>query len=247
MRDIHTQLTSVNGDVYLVHGINEYGGRGAPQGLVHMGNGFRVIAIDMPSFGRSSGLHAYLPSMRLNEGTLDAVMYHVHMFDKAQGLPNLDQRKRFAQGHSMGGFTVAYHAALHPPASAPHFLALDGIGMLAPMLQIAPESRPPMALDLIARVVSCFAGRLGVLRAIRGKLSDDPKYVGILTPESNTLLATTFKATTALSVWIQVWPSFGDWTTCNPWQRRSSALSRFTMARTIASQTRTVPRTFTSA
>ena len=168
---------AVNADVYLVHGINEYSGRCTPQAVIHMKNGFRTIAIDMPNFGRSSGLQGHLPTLRLNEGALDAVMYHVYMCDQHNGMKDLHKRKRFAQGGSMGGFTVAYHAALHPPASHPDFLALDGISMTAPMLRIAPETRPPLIVEKTARCIAFFAGRLGVLRAIRGKLSDDPMYV----------------------------------------------------------------------
>lgn len=147
--------------------------------------GFRTIALDMPSFGRSTGLHAYVPDLRLNTNALDAVLYHVYMWDEVNKLENLAARKRFAQGSSMGGFTVLYHAALHPPRTAAKLgshadrrhLALDGVAVSAPMLQIAPESRPGAVMELVGRMLSTVAGRLPLLRAIKGKISDDPKYV----------------------------------------------------------------------
>ena len=64
-----------------------------------MESGFRVIAIDLPSFGRSSGLHAYVPSMRLLVEALHAVICHVQMENATsrQG----GNRKIFLEGHSM--------------------------------------------------------------------------------------------------------------------------------------------------
>ena len=41
--------TTVNADIYMAHGINEYSGRTATAASVHLRNGFRVIGIDMPS------------------------------------------------------------------------------------------------------------------------------------------------------------------------------------------------------
>lgn len=166
--------TTVNADIYMAHGINEYSGRTATAASVHLRNGFRVIGIDMPSFGRSSGLHGYLPTLRWNEGALNAVMLHVHMWDEYEQLENLANRKRFAQGASMGGFTCAYHAALHPPPSTSVSMSLNGICLTAPMLQISPITRPNVCIEAIARMVSLVAGRLGVLQPIRGHLSDDP-------------------------------------------------------------------------
>lgn len=185
----------------MAHGINEYSGRTVIAADVHLKNGFRVIGIDMPSFGRSSGLHGYLPTLRWLEGSMNAVMLHVRMWDEYNGMPGLETRKRFAQGASMyvcnplvsraslarwigslirfyrGGFTCAYHAALHPPPSTAVSLALDGIGMSAPMLQISPVTRPNKYIEAAGRLLSMFAGRLGLIQAIRGHLSEDPKYV----------------------------------------------------------------------
>jgi acylglycerol lipase len=42
------------------------------------------------------------------------------------------------------------------------------------MLRISPQSRPPYALELIARALSRWGGRLGFAEANRGKGSDDP-------------------------------------------------------------------------
>ncbi|WFD35971.1 acylglycerol lipase [Malassezia cuniculi] len=146
--------------------------------------GFRTIAIDMPSFGRSTGLQAYLPSMMENPEALDAVMRHVRFCDAENG--DTAHRFRFAQGSSMGGFTALYHAALNPPISpeslgGPAFgtvdrVSLDGVAVTAPMLRIAPESLPHPIVQFVAHIIMAIGGgRLALARAIRGNVSDDPR------------------------------------------------------------------------
>ena len=75
--------------------------------------GFRAVALDMPSFGRSSGVHAYLPDLLLNAEAIEAVMQHVRFLDERDGMPGARQRKAFGQGSSMGGFTVLYLSLIH--------------------------------------------------------------------------------------------------------------------------------------
>lgn len=94
----------------------------------------------------------------------------------------------------MGGFTILYHCALYPPVSPVKLggppvhqrLALDGVAVSAPMLRIAPESRPSKGLEIFARCISTFAGRLPLAKAIRGNVSDDPKvdYYASIDPQN---------------------------------------------------------------
>ncbi|WFD07968.1 acylglycerol lipase [Malassezia vespertilionis] len=187
-------VAQLNADVYLVHGINDYSGKLTVQGTAFMRAGMRAIAIDLPSFGRSSGLPAYVPSMRVLANALHAVMAHVHFHDTLAELPALARRKRFGQGSSMGGFTVLYHCALYPPAAPAKLgglangarLSLDGVAVSAPMLQIASASRPSYTLEWIARRICMFAGRLPFAKAIRGNVSDDPKvdYYASIDPQN---------------------------------------------------------------
>lgn len=175
---------NLRADVYLVHGINDYSGRLIPPAQHLMKAGFRTIAIDMPGFGRSTGLQAYLSTMMQNVDALDAVMRHVRFCDTENG--DTGRRLRFAQGSSMGGFNILYHAALYPPVS-PEFLggpdfasvdrvSLDGVAATAPMLRIAPQSLPhPLIRFLGYAVLILGGGRLALARAIRGNVSDDPR------------------------------------------------------------------------
>ncbi|SPC65088.1 uncharacterized protein UHOD_00136 [Ustilago sp. UG-2017b] len=107
----------LHADIVMAHGINDYAGKLAPHALHFMKRGFRVIAIDLPSFGRSTGLHGYLPSMKINARAMHAVVMDVRTWDEESGLLGKAgrERKLFAEGHSMGAFTVLYYAALYPP------------------------------------------------------------------------------------------------------------------------------------
>jgi len=75
----------------------------------------------------------------------------------------------------------------------------------APMLLIAPQTRPAAWIEAIGRVLACFAGRLGLIRAIRGNLSDDPLYVRTANTDSgwNISHAETTNPTTVLFEWTQ--------------------------------------------
>lgn len=110
----------LHSDIVMAHGINDYAGKLAPHALHFMKRGFRVIAIDLPSFGRSTGLHGYLPSMKINARAMHAVVMDVRTWDEESGLLQkaARERKLFAEGHSMGAFTVLYYAALYPPLTA---------------------------------------------------------------------------------------------------------------------------------
>lgn len=185
------QRERLNADIVLLHGINNYGGKNAAMGKYYIDNGFRVIAVDLPSFGRSSGLHSYLPSLRILVEATHAVIKDVIKNDPA----DMRQRKFFMQGESMGGFTALYYAALYPPVSPPSKggpdlkeLAkegdeksdyirpnLSGVACSAPMLAISPHSRPSPLLEKVARLIAFFAGRLPLAEGVKGNVSDDPR------------------------------------------------------------------------
>ncbi|GAK62596.1 lysophospholipase [Moesziomyces antarcticus] len=229
----------LHSDIVLAHGINDYAGKLAPHALHFMKRGFRVIAIDLPSFGRSTGLHGYLPSMKINARAMHAVVMDVRTWDEESGLLGKAgrERKLFAEGHSMGAFTVLYYAALYPPLEqaqdggpdlaikqrpseqaktitddelveealnahertplahhkpphdhsngsssavlpgkpAPYRPSLSGVAVAAPMITISSQSRPNKAVEYIAHVLRFFAGRLPMVTAIKGNVSDDPR------------------------------------------------------------------------
>jgi acylglycerol lipase len=179
----------LNADIVLLHGINNYGGKAASVGRYYIEHGFRVIAIDLPSFGRSSGLHSYLPSLRILVEAVHSVMKDVIKNDPV----DMRGRKIFMQGESMGGFTALYYAALYPPVSSPSQggpdLAkmakkgdvsidklrpnLSGVACSAPMLAISPQSRPSPVVESIAKMIAFFAGRLPFAEGVKGNVSND--------------------------------------------------------------------------
>ncbi|CAO1634029.1 unnamed protein product [Sympodiomycopsis kandeliae] len=180
------QQEKLNADVVLMHGINDYSGKLVPHGDHFAKAGFRVIIVDLPSFGRSSGLHAYLPSMRMLIEAIHAVLFDVKEYDDSDPLRESKQsdkrRKLFLEGHSMGGFTALYYSAICPPPQndpsskamdqgwRPH---IDGVAVAAPMIGISPESRPSIVVEYIARILRFFVGRLPLASAVRGNVSED--------------------------------------------------------------------------
>lgn len=190
----------LNADVLLMHGINDYSGKLVPHGYHFATKGFRVIVVDLPSFGRSSGLHAYLPSMKLLTEAVHAVLTDVKAFDKdelshspdgtsiSNGLLEnvpVEKRRLFLEGHSMGGFTALYYASQYPPPSVEdrrdivglhrHRPVIHGVAVAAPMIGISPESRPSYAVELFARFIRFFLGRLPLAAGVRGNVSDDDR------------------------------------------------------------------------
>ena len=170
-------VRDLNADIVLVHGLNDYAGKLVPHAHHFLQRGFRVIAIDLPSFGRSTGLHAHVPSMRINVHAMHAVILDVRRWDADKGHSE-GGRKLFAEGHSMGGFTALYYAALFTPSEPnpdPATPVLSGIAVAAPMIAISPQSRPGKLTEIVAKILCFFAGRLPLARAIRGNVSDDQR------------------------------------------------------------------------
>ncbi|PWN47624.1 alpha/beta-hydrolase [Violaceomyces palustris] len=194
MEDVEAR-EGLHSDVVLVHGLNDYAGKLAPHAHHFMKRGFRIIAIDLPSFGRSTGLHAHVPSMRINVSAMHAVIMDVRKWDLERDPSGLADRERklFAEGHSMGAFTVLYYAALYSPireesnghpsqelestpdSPSPYRPHLSGVAVAAPMISISPESRPGPVVEYIAKAICFFSGRLPFAKAIRGNVSDDPR------------------------------------------------------------------------
>lgn len=76
-------------------GLSDYGLRYSPHLLHHLKAGFRVIVPDLPSYGRSTGVHSYLPSLDLLPAALHAVLTDVMRNDLAN---SRNQRKVFLSG-----------------------------------------------------------------------------------------------------------------------------------------------------
>ncbi|KAK0550047.1 hypothetical protein OC845_002851 [Tilletia horrida] len=191
------QKARLNADVVLVHGMNDYGGKLGPLAMPYLEAGFRVIVFDLPGHGRSTGVHGFVPDMKMLPEALHAVMRDVLKQDgeAARG------RKMFLTGTSMGGFTCLYYAALYPaipkaglngsaeaeggqeaangvvPAETDEILRpnLAGVAVTAPMLGISAESMPPYIVHKIAEGIAFVAGRLPLVNGVKGNTSDDPR------------------------------------------------------------------------
>ncbi|KAK4685570.1 acylglycerol lipase, partial [Tremellales sp. Uapishka_1] len=121
----------VGRDLVLIHGLSDYGMRYAPHALHFLKAGFRLIMPDLPSYGRSSGVNSYLPSLLLLPAALHAVLTDVVQDDLAQGRK---QRKVFLSGASMGGWTVLYYLLKYPPTTSAIDVAESALTMDKPPL-----------------------------------------------------------------------------------------------------------------
>ncbi|GAA5833069.1 hypothetical protein JCM5353_006764 [Sporobolomyces roseus] len=174
-----------NCDLCFIHGINDFGGKFAMHAAKFLDEGYRIVVPDLPSHGRSTGIHVHTPSM---EALVDAV-YDV-IKDVALQDSNLMQeaggtltqtRKTFVAGQSLGGFVAAYVCLKYGapmdtelPVSESFRPTISGGMILCPMLAISPETRPPYLIELVARTISSFASALPLAAANKGKNSEDP-------------------------------------------------------------------------
>lgn len=96
-------------------------------------SGYGVLAMDLPGFGISEGLHGYIPSFN---GLVDDVIEH---YSKIKENPDLRDLPRFLLGQSMGGAV-----ALKVHLKQPEFW--NGAILVAPMCKIADDVVPPWAV-----------------------------------------------------------------------------------------------------
>ncbi|KVI08873.1 Alpha/beta hydrolase fold-1 [Cynara cardunculus var. scolymus] len=93
-------------------------------------SGFGVLAMDLPGFGLSEGLHGFIPSF---SSLVDDVIEHYSKIKELRDLP------RFLLGQSMGGAV-----ALKVHLKQPEFW--NGAILVAPMCKIADDVVPPWAV-----------------------------------------------------------------------------------------------------
>ncbi|RXK39497.1 lysophospholipase [Tremella mesenterica] len=190
-------------DLVLVHGLSDYGLRYAPHIPHFLKAGFRVIVPDLPSYGRSTGVHSFLPSLLLLSAALHVVLTDTVMRDLDGGRK---QRKVFLSGASMGGWAVLYYLLKYPPTPSAtavaaaanehdvpppdgkgyrklekhkgdekHRIQIAGAFVLCPMVEVSKNSRPSILVEGFARVLKFFAPTLPLAKAVRGNVSDDPR------------------------------------------------------------------------
>ena len=104
------------------------------------------------------------------------VVHHVQR-DREHGIN--PQRKLFVSGASLGGYTAAaycmrYHGPNSPPPSLtePDGPIVSGVVLQCPLIEVSADSRPAYAVELMARGLSFFLGRLGFAAANKGRNTD---------------------------------------------------------------------------
>ena len=159
-----------NADLLVVHGLNDYGGRFSEQSIPILEAGFRIIILDLPGFGRSSGLHAYVTDWQDFIKATKLVIDHV----KEKNAKENRQRKLIICGGSLGGLIVIEYSIKHPNT-------FDILCVQCPLIHIAGQSRPSKFAEIVAKlIVNSPLGRLPLVTAHRGKSSSDPRVIEVI-------------------------------------------------------------------
>jgi len=152
-------------DVIYVHGLNDYGGRFSIHSKPILEQGFRIIALDLPSFGRSSGLHACFKDWLDLVEAIHCVVNHV----KQQNTDKTRKRKVIFYTCSMGGMAVVAYAIKYPDN-------FDAFIAMAPLIYVEEESRPSKLIETVANVLNRTPlAAIPTVGANRGKNSSDPR------------------------------------------------------------------------
>ncbi|TIB64727.1 hypothetical protein E3P78_01022 [Wallemia ichthyophaga] len=172
----------VDADLLLVHGYGDYGGKWVANAAEFVRRGYRVVALDLPGHGRSSGLHVFVPSCNILTRALASVVEDIYP-------PN---KQLFLMGHSLGGFLAINYALQYPPAqnggksesdSHSHSLLtpqrphLAGVYALSPMLGISPETRPPWVVETVARMLASLIGHVPLIRSDGSLKTEDARVI----------------------------------------------------------------------
>lgn len=130
----------------------------------------------IPQHGHSTGIHCYIPSNDLLVSALKLVLEDVDRKDLAEqrGL----FKKRFITGASLGAFVILEYLLAYPPLR-PDMPSISGAFLMCPLIEVSPSSRPSKTVELIARVIRTFAGRVPMASAQRGKGHDDREFISL--------------------------------------------------------------------
>ena len=162
----------VKADLLLIHGYGDYGGKWVANAYKFIERGFRVIAVDLPGHGRSSGLHVLVPSCNYLIQSVASVVKDVYP-------PN---KKLFVMGHSLGGYVAISYALRYSPNikndefNPSQRPKLSGVYALSPMLGISPETRPPWIVETVARALASLIGHIPLIKS-DGTLKTDDKRI----------------------------------------------------------------------
>lgn len=146
--------------VVLAHGYAEHAARYAHVAKVFTDAGMAVYAIDHWGHGRSDGTRGFVPHFSVFLDGMSALLAHV-----SQAHP---KTPRVLLGHSMGGLIAAHHLRTHQ--SAYHAAILSG-----PAVQ--PGAPPSLATQIIGRLLSVVAPKMGLITLEAEAVSRDPAVV----------------------------------------------------------------------
>ncbi|KAJ3156205.1 hypothetical protein HDU86_003968 [Geranomyces michiganensis] len=162
--------TDCEADIIQIHGLHDYGTRWSdtpwPKTLVDAG--FRVTSPDLIGHGRSSGIHGGFSSIDEQLVVVKDILLYV-----VRDLPRSKSGKVFLLGGSLGGLILLSYSRKY--GNIPD-LAPDGMVILCPLVDAAPESRPAWPVEVIAKTLSWVAPFMPLAEANRGKNASDIRF-----------------------------------------------------------------------
>ncbi|KAJ3144957.1 hypothetical protein HDU89_007661 [Geranomyces variabilis] len=160
----------VEADIIQIHGLHDYGTRWAdtqwPQTLVDAG--FRLTSPDLIGHGRSSGIHGGFSSIEEQVTVVKDILLYV-----VRDLPPSKSGNVFLLGGSLGGLILLSYSRTY--GNVPE-LAPDGMVVLCPLVDVAPESRPGWPVEMVAKTLSWVTPFMPLAEANRGKNASDIKF-----------------------------------------------------------------------
>lgn len=148
------------GIIVLAHGYAEHLGRYDHVARAFTDAGLAVYALDHWGHGRSDGARGFVPHFSVFLDGLAALLAHVEV--QHPKVP------RILLGHSMGGLIAAHHLLQHQ--SAYRAAVLSG-----PAVQ--PGTPPSAATQVIGRLLSKIAPKMGLITLEASAVSRDPDVV----------------------------------------------------------------------
>ena len=152
--------TAPRGIILLAHGYAEHLGRYGHVAKAFTDAGFAVYALDHWGHGQSDGTPGFVPHFSVFLDGMAALLDHVQA-----RFPNTP---RVLLGHSMGGLIAAHHLLTHQQTY--HAAVLSG-----PAVQ--PGTPPSAATQLIGRLLSILAPKMGLIELEAAAVSRDPAVV----------------------------------------------------------------------
>ncbi|KAG8905877.1 hypothetical protein FRB99_008088 [Tulasnella sp. 403] len=139
-------------DLVILHGFGDYGGKWIQRCEPLLRAGYRIIVPDLPSHGRSTGVHGHIGSSKQVADAIFATMVDTRRWS------GKTPRKTHFFGVSFGGFSAISYC-MHYGKDIP----IDAVFLGCPLIGVATETDRPWIVKALGRLANSWAGRFPLL------------------------------------------------------------------------------------